>query len=521
MSDNLDVPVIRALAEQQHLYFSRYFFKKRQAIKFIVNWHHVMVCDYLERVLTGEIENLIINVPPGSSKTELAVINFIARGLAINPRARFLHLSSSDTLALLNSATARDLIESDGYQQLWPLKIKDDAKSKKRWNIDINGEAAGGVYATSIGGQVTGFRAGHMAPGFQGALIIDDPLKADEAYREVAVKDANRKLLTTIKSRRANPKTPIIIIMQRVAENDPSGFALSGNLGIKFEHLRIPAVIDEAYYNKLDDRYKDLIEESEVDSAGRFSYWPYKEPLEDLLKMERGDGTNQEGARVSRHVFHSQYNQAPVAIGGNIIKSSMFFKYKQAAMPKLKYRFMYGDTAQKTKERNDFSVIGEYGITDDYKLILVDLIRGKWEGPELKSRVRAFWAKAKGRDAIKFGQLRKLKVEDKASGTDLIQTLKLPPDNIQIEGIQREKDKLTRCMDALPYIESGQVGVPEDAAFTNDFLSEAEAFTADDSHAHDDQLDTLFDAVMDMLSSLNKLKTWAALATKRAPDKAM
>jgi predicted phage terminase large subunit-like protein len=521
MSDQLDVPVIRALAEQEHLYFTRYFFKQRQSIKFKVNWHHVMICDALEKVLTGETENLIINVPPGSSKTELAVINFMARGLAINPRARFLHLSSSDTLALLNSATTRDLIESDGYQRLWPLKISVDAKSKKRWNIDIDGVAAGGVYATSLGGQITGFRAGHMAEGFQGAVIIDDPLKADDAYSKVRVEDANRKLLTTVTSRRANPRTPIIIIMQRVAEMDPSGFALAGNLNLKFEHLRIPAVIDEKYFNSLDEKYQDLIEESETDDAGRFSYWPYKEPLQSLLKMERGDGTDQSGSRVSRYVFHSQYNQSPIAVGGNIIKSSMFFKYKTAAIPKLKHRFMFGDTAQKTKERNDFSVIAEYGITEDYRLILVDLIRGKWEGPELKSRTRAFWAKAKGRDVARYGQLRKLKVEDKASGTDLIQTLKLPPDNIQIEGIQREKDKLTRCMDALPYIEQMQVGVPEDAPFTSDFLAEAEAFTADDSHAHDDQLDTLFDAVMDMLSSLNKLKTWAALATNRTADKVM
>ncbi len=100
----------------------------------------------------------------------------------------------------------------------------------------------------------------------------------------------------------------------------------------------------------------------------------------------------------------------------------------------------------------------------------------------------------------------------------MVQTLKLPPYNIPIEGIERDKDKLTRVMDALPYIEANQVCIPEDAPFTNDFVSECEAFTADDSHDFDDQVDPLVDAVDDMLQSGNKLKQWEALAAKRAPE---
>jgi hypothetical protein len=136
----IDPAVLRATAkamcEQDHLFFSRYFFKHRQAIKFRVNWHH-----------------------------ELIAINLMARGLALNPRARFLHISYSDDLALLNSQTARELVQSDEFQELWPLAIADDAKSKKRWNVLVDGKKAGGVYAISLGGQITGFRAGHMAEG--------------------------------------------------------------------------------------------------------------------------------------------------------------------------------------------------------------------------------------------------------------------------------------------------------------------------------------------------------------------
>ncbi len=513
---DLKLAAARELCEKDHLFFTRYFFKSRQNLKFIVNWHHRMMCDAIEDVIQGRCENLIINVAPGASKTEIVVINLIARGLALNPRARFLHLSGSNELASLNSSTARDLIVSDVYQQFWPIKLADDAKAKKRWNVLIDGQPAGGVYATSLGGQIVGFRAGHMAEGFQGAIIIDDPLKPEDAYSPSKTNSANRKLITTVKSRKANPKTPIVMVMQRVGENDPSGFIEKGNLPGKWRIVRIPAVLSEDYVAALKPKYRDLLpplEDREV-LDGRFSYWPYKEPIRELLAMERGEGTDQSGARISRHVFSAQYNQMPVALGGNVIHGECFGRYR--ILPRIKYRIIYADTAQKTKEANDYSVFEEWGFADDGRIYLIDMIRGKWEAPELQKRAVAFWATAKARDKDKYGSLRKMKPEDKSSGTGLIQTLKMPPYNIPIEGIERDKDRYTRVMDALPYIEVGAVGVPEDAPFTKDFIAECEAFTADDSHDFDDQIDPMVDAVMDMLSSGNKIKQWIALGTRGA-----
>ncbi len=504
--------VAKAKCERDHLFFSRYFFKARQGIKFIVNWHHQLISDVIDDVITGKRKNVVITVSPGSSKTELVVINLIARGLAINPRARFLHLSGSDTLALLNSSTARDIITSDSYQALWPLKLADDAKAKKRWNVLVDGMPAGGVYATALGGQVTGFRAGHMAEGFQGAIIIDDPIKPDDAYSPAKLNAANRRLITTVKSRKANPNTPIIMVMQRLAEQDPVGFIEAGNLEGQWDVVRIPAVLDEAFKATLAEKYRAMMPESKT-VDGRFSYWPYKEPIDQLLSMERGEGSDGTGARISRHVFTSQYQQSPIALGGNIIKGANFFRYK--ILPKIKYRFIFADTAQKTKERNDFSVFQEQGIGVDGKLYILDQIRGKWEAPELQKRAAAFWSKCKARDIAEFGQLRKMKVEDKSSGTGLIQTLRYAPYNIPIEGIERNRDKLTRVMDALPYQEIGLVAIPEESEWTSDFVTECEAFTADDSHAHDDQIDPMVDGVMEMLQAGNKLKQWEQLAEDR------
>ena len=490
----LEMATIRAKCENDHLFFSRYFFKHRQGIKFRINWHHVLISDVVQRVIDGELKNVVINVPPGSSKTELVAINLIARGLAINPRARFLHISYSDDLALLNSETAREIVRSDEFQALWPLKIADDADSKKRWNVVVDGKKAGGVYAVSLGGQITGFRAGHMAEGWQGAIIIDDPLKVEDAYSKPNRDKANRKLISTVKSRRANPDTPIIVIMQRLAEEDPTGFIKAGKVPGDWEFIEIPALITDEYVEKLPEHIRPMVDSSERDEDGRFSYWPYKEPLQELLASEKAD----------RYVFSGQYMQRPSPLGGGIIQSGKFVRY--GALPQLKFRKIYADTAQKTAERNDYSVFECWGYGADNRVYLIDLVRGKWEAPELKRRAIDFWNKHK---AIGAGNpdapaLRQMLVEDKASGTGLIQEVK-SDGGIPVAGIERTKDKLTRVMDIVSQIDAGNVCIPANAEWVNDFVAECDSFTADDTHAHDDQIDPMVDAITDMLGGSKPL----------------
>lgn len=234
---------IRAkICESDGLYFSRYFFKQRMNSKMIIAPHHRVIQKTLQRVINGEITRLIINVPPGYSKTEMATINMICRGLALNPSARFMHLSYSHNLALLNSSTARAIVKSKAYQNMWAMELKDDADSKSMWWT----EHGGGVYASSSGGQVTGFRAGHMLDGWQGALIIDDPVKPSDAYSTVIRDTVNNGFNETIKSRLALESTPLIVIMQRIHYNDLSGYLLRGGSGESWHHLCLPVIIDNA-----------------------------------------------------------------------------------------------------------------------------------------------------------------------------------------------------------------------------------------------------------------------------------
>lgn len=507
LSDDIERSVIRNKCLESHLYFTRFFFKLRFGSKFIVNWHHHYLSDEIEKVIRGETENIIINISPGGSKTELVVINLIARGLAINPMARFMSLTGSDQLRIVTSQHARDIVSSDEFQSMFKTPISPDTKAKHHWHVMHDGRLAGGSYAASMGGQITGFRAGHMTEGFSGALIIDDPAKPEDAYSKVKMDTTNRRLVNTIKSRKANPRTPTVMIMQRLSDNDPTSFIMNGGLPGKWKHVVIPALMDADAIRSMPPKYRSMIDISNVTIDERISYWEQKEPVQDLIEIEKGTSRDKAGELVGRHVFQSQYQQKPTKIGGNVFKSEYFKRW--SIVPRIQYRMMYADTAQKTKESNDYSVFQVWGMGHEGFIYLLDQIRGKWESPELKRRAIAFWQKHK--NIADMGQLRKLKPEDKSSGTGLIQELH-EQGRIPVEGIQRTTDKLTRAYDGLPSIEAGLVFVPDDAPWVNDYLAEFEAFHPNMIHDHDDQIDPTLDAISDMLSTKNKLETWRRLA---------
>lgn len=448
--------VTRALCLEDHLFFSRYFFKIREGIKFKVNWHHKKMAEAIQRVIDGKCKRLIINVPPGSSKTEMAVINLIARGLAINPKSRFLHLSYSSDLAELNSAKAKELINSSEYQSLFPIPLKTDSSARGRWNVVEGDISIGGCYATSTLGQVTGFRAGHMAEGFQGCIIIDDPLKPVDSLSKVKRDAVNNAFINTVQSRKASPDTPIIVIMQRLADEDLTGFLLAGGDGKDWEHVCIPA----------------------IDEDGE-SYWPEKEPIDSLLQLkEKGNFT-----------FEGQYQQRPYVLGGEIIKGEWFGRY--TSLPPEKHwqrRAIFADTAMKTGEANDFTVFLDAVLARDGKVYILNVWRKKVMAPGLLQMAKDVWASTEQKAQAMY-------IEDKASGTGLIQQLQSSGQFIPVIPIERTKDKFTRVMEVQPRIQAGGVMLPESAPWVVDFISECEAFTANDTHKHDDQVDPLIDAV--------------------------
>ena len=289
----------RIECEEDGLYFNRFFFKQRFSTKMVIGRHHPVMQAALDRTMLPPdhpdfIPRLILNVPPGYTKTELCSINYMARGLAMNPMARFLHLSYSDKLVLLNSGTSRELVKLAAFQQMWPVETKKDTDSKHIWHTVNNG----GVTATAAGGQVTGFRAGHMDYSqFTGALIIDDPVKPDDAYSEKIRGDVNNAYNETIASRVAIETVPIIIVMQRIHWDDLSGYLLRGGSGEKWHHLNLPVVIDNS-----EEYPKEYTHGIPIDHGLSDGWlWPFKHNEKHAVAL-----------RAHRRKYHAQYKQAPI-----------------------------------------------------------------------------------------------------------------------------------------------------------------------------------------------------------------
>lgn len=241
-----DKRMLKYMLQNDGINFARYFFKITEGNKMVLNWHHYVIQYCLDAVLNLKINRLIVNIGPGYTKTMLAVVKFISRGLAINPRAKFIHSSFSKDLALDNSTKVKSVVESPEYQDLWPMRLKVDSRANRRWYT----EQGGGMLAAPTGGQITGFRAGRMEKGFfNGALIVDDPAKPMDAHSSVKMISTNKSFNDTLKNRLAIEEVPIILIMQRLSDNDMSGFLLRGGSGDKWYHLYIPSLITDEYLN--------------------------------------------------------------------------------------------------------------------------------------------------------------------------------------------------------------------------------------------------------------------------------
>lgn len=299
------------------LNYTRYVFGRVYKRKFEVGMHHRVICDALDGVMSGRIKKLIINIAPRYGKTELAVKSFISAGLAVNPAAKFIHLSYSDDLAHDNSEEIRDIVKSDEYRALFPyVEIKDGSDSKKKWLTT----AGGGVYATSTGGQITGFGAGSVdgSAGFSGAIVIDDPIKPEDALSDAKREKVNQRFETTIRNRVNSRNTPIVIIMQRLHENDLCGY-LTGKEPGEWTVVSLPAILHS--------------------DVGERALWSFKHRLEELWKMRE----------IDPYVFETQYMQNPTPLEGLLY--GVFKTYREILYTNRAVRKNYTDTADTGADR--------------------------------------------------------------------------------------------------------------------------------------------------------------------------
>jgi predicted phage terminase large subunit-like protein len=420
-------------------------------------WALDAICMHLEAVTDGRITRLLMNVPPGSMKSLLTGVIWPAWewGPRNMPEMRFIGTAHEETLAIRDSRKCRDLIKSEWYQKLWPLELASDLDGKREF-----GNVRKGVRQARSFTSMTGVRGDRV--------ILDDPSSADAANSEAKLEATRIAFTETLPTRINSEKSAIVVVMQRLNEKDVSGVILS--MGLPYVHLCIPMRFEPSR------RCTTAIGWSDPRTYEGELMFPERFGEEQVRELEKTLGS---------YGSAGQLQQRPAPRGGGILKESWFRYY--TAQPRLDFRFITADTAQKTGQDNDYSVLQCWARSATGEAVLLDQIRGKWEAPELLVQSRAFWLKHLNTPGP---ALRSIMVEDKVSGTGLIQTLRR--EGVPVVAVQRNKDKISRAHDAAPFIESGNVLLPQDAPWLSDLLTEASSFPGG---AHDDQLDPMFDAI--------------------------
>ena len=424
---------------------------------------------FFDDLMAGKRPKLVIQAPPQHGKS-VQVIDFIAWLAGKNPDLRTIYTSFSERLGVRANLRLQRVYDSTLYKEIFP-----NTKINSSNTVTISGQFLrnreileycdnlGYFRNTTVGGSITG-------EGLD-LGIIDDPIKGRKEANSITIRDSVWDWFTDDFFTRFSEDAGLLCILTRWHIDDPIGRLIDKYPNVKV--LSYPALADKDEKNRREGE----------------ALFPEHKSLEFLLERKM---------MMDTASWLSLYQQTPVILGGEIIKGAWFGRY--VVLPQIKYRKIFADTAQKTKEHNDYSVFECWGVGDDNKLYLIDMIRGKWEAPDLKRQAVDFWNKHKN---ITTSPLREMCVEDKASGTGLIQDIKREA-KIPIKAIQRSIDKLTRVQDVVSYIESGYVMIPENSSFVSDFITECESFTADNAHQHDDQIDPMCDAINDMLAKHNQ-----------------
>ncbi len=433
-------------------FIQRSFRELNPQTPFLPGSHIDLVAAKLEACERGEIRRLIINLPPRNLKTLMASVAFPAWLLGRNPSLRIICASYGQDLADKWARETRNLMRSDWYRYAFPGTEIDDRQAA----ADFVTSANGGRMATSVGGALTG-RGGEF-------LIIDDPIKPDQAISDVQRKGVNEWYANTLVSRMNDKaKGCIIIVMQRLHQDDLIGYVLEQE---KWDVLSLPAIALEDEEHVIEST---LGRRSWRRAAGDALH-PERESLETLAGISN---------QIGEYNFAGQYLQSPTPPGGALVKEAWFKRYEPGAQP---VRFglvaQSWDTANKAGELNDFSVCTTWGVIGRDTSYLLDVYRKKVGFPELKRDVIQQCKKYKPNWVI---------IEDKASGTEFLEDLKRVNCPLKPYVPPPGTDKQIRLHAQTPYFENGKVFVPTEAPWLKDYIAELTGFPGT---KYDDQVDS-------------------------------
>ena len=459
-------------------FIERSFLELNPQTSFHNSPHIEVMTSKLEACRQGRSRRLIVNMPPRSLKSHAVSVAFVAWLLGHNPAMQIICASYGQDLADKHARDCRTVMASTFYRRLFPgTRLSPDKQAVNEFMTTEQGSRM----STSVGGVLTGRGAE--------VIILDDPLKPDEALSATRRTSVNEWYSNTLLSRLNNKETGIIIIvMQRLHQDDLVGHVLEQE---HWDVLSFPAIAEENETHLIESPW------------GRRLF--QRKPGE-VLQPERESKLALDAIRrtTGEYDFASQYQQSPMPLGGAIIKTQWLRYYEPGNLPERFTCILQSwDTANKSGELNDFSVCTTWGAVNDLYYLL-HVFRQRLNYPDLK---RAVQEQAR-RQHARLHPADVVLIEDKASGTQLIQDLKM-------DGVLHIKpydpppgsDKLLRLYAQSAEFENGRVLLPRSAPWLDEYVRELTAFPGS---KYDDQVDSTSQA-LEHLKLNRSLVVWARL----------
>lgn len=493
----LDGPVGQVAGLEDLLPFWDFFQEMIEHNKILIELReqHREICELYQAAVLGEMpgyEYFVVNMPRRTLKTK------ILQGLAGWTLGEF-----TDAQLMYGCYSEKLVGQSVRYvahqvmNRIWYKELYGDLVHT-RSNDTVTTVDGGMLYGAGMAATGAGYGAGMKAPG-GGYISLDDPANPLGSFSAVQRENTIENFETIWKGcRNSDLWCPIFINAQRIGPEDLPGY-VEENYRNKTYVLRFPLRI------KLGS-YKEAADASDPTAVSAF---PDAWSLSTLADYEK--------TRLGRFVVASQFQQQPIALGGNLIPVDEFVRYDPAEAVNMRFEKMVitVDTALKTKEANDDSAAALWGLIQK-KAYLVDCVYGKWESPELLERITLFYDKHKSTPGWPRPRII---IEEKAAGTPLLQNL--VKNGVPAKGIERDIDKVRRVQSVLPYIETGLCCIPMSIGnadyrpppWLEFWIKQHAAFTPLMTHAHDDLVDTSADAIDYLLA--RKLSSWDVLTDKQ------
>ena len=412
---------------------------------FIEGSPHRHVADKFNKLATGKLKRIIINMPPRHTKSEFASFLLPAWMVGRNPKLKIIQVTHTGELAIKFGRKAKHLIDSEEYHKIFDTRLQEDSKAAGRWETAQGGE----YFAAGVGGAITGRGAD--------LLIIDDPHSEQDAMSASALESAY-EWYTSGPRQRLQPGASIVLVMTRWSTKDLTAMLLKNQKEVKgdqWDVIEFPAILEDK------------------------PVWPEYWSIDELEKVK---------ATLPVKKWNAQFMQKPTSEEGAIIKRDWWRLWKHDWIPQLNYVIQSYDTAFLKKETADFSAITTWGLfypsqDEPLNLILLDAIKDRYEFPELR-RIAL--------QQYKYWNPEMVIVEAKASGLPLTHELRQMDIPVVNFTPSKGNDKHVRVNTCAPVFESGMVWAP-DQKFADEVIEECAAFPFGDN---DDLVDSMTQAVM-------------------------